>query len=104
MIYIMMFSVIFLCNSIPVEASDLDDGIGYTHDSITKYDNLGTRSVNRSYITVKAKSKAHMKGTIIPSGKGNKGIGNVNVAAGSTVNGDIIIIQKIRDANVISGN
>jgi len=98
--------VISLYQPSSLYASDLDDGISkYTDDRITKYDDLGKNAPNRAYITVKAKAKAHKKGSrSFMSGKGgNKGVGNVNIGAGTVIKGDIIVVQTIKDATVVSG-
>jgi len=101
-----VFCLIGLYPSLVVFASDLDDGISkYTDDRITKYDDLGKKIPNKAFITVKAKSKGHKKGAkSFVSGKGgNGGVGNVNIGAGTVVKGDIIVVQTIKDATVVSG-
>jgi len=84
-----------------VWSNDLDDGIsGYTDDSIKKWDNLGKKDRNVTFIKMNAKSKAMVQKksgeSLQDSGGSSSGAANMNsvvMGAGSTVRGDIIIID-----------
>jgi len=86
-------------------AGDLDDKIGsYTDDSISSGDKLGGEGINVKFTKLNAKSKAKgqenqaiKEGTSSLAG-GKKGssssINSVDVGVGSTVRGNIIIIDE----------
>ncbi len=91
-----------LCN-------DLDDGISsYKEDSVKKYDELGKKDWNVIYIKMNAKSKAMVSKKsgkeIVMTGKDkNSSMNSVVMGPGSTVKGDIIIIDDSKgDKTVIS--
>lgn len=99
-------------------ASDLDDGISKPYeDSIDKYDELGQRDRNVSFIKRNAMSKADVAAKAGTSGvqPGQAGqpagqapsTGNMNsvvLGIGGTVRGDIIIIDQSRgDRNQVIG-
>lgn len=84
-----------------VFSGDLDDGIStYTDDSINKWDELGQKDRNVTFIKMNAKSKANVmkksgEGIAGSSGTGS-GSANMNsvvMGAGTEVKGDIIIID-----------
>ena len=94
-----------------VLGDDLDDGIStYTDDSIRKWDNLGKKDRNVTYIKMNAKSRALVQqksGTGIQgssgSGAGSANMNSVVMGAGSTVRGDIIIIDDSKgDKTLVS--
>lgn len=99
-------------------ASDLDDSIGsYTDENISSDDKLGGEGINVKYTILNAKSKAKVEekaaiknGTTSLSGSGKKGgntssIDSVNMGAGSTVKGPIIIIDEGKGPKTaVSGN
>ena len=83
-----------------VFSGDLDDGISkYTDDSINKWDELGQKDRNVTFIKMNAKSKANVmkktgEGLAGSSGSGSgSNMNSVVMGAGSTVKGDIIIID-----------
>jgi len=83
-------------------AGDLDDGISkYTDDGIAKWDELGKADKNIKFIVLNAQSKANMrkKGALNESGGtsssgGDANMNSVIMGAGSTIKGDIIIIDQ----------
>ena len=92
-----------------LSASDLDDGISkYTDGSIRQDDKLGDPEINSDFIVLRAKSRAanvvlNEDGIItsledlLAGGAGGDKTGNINsvvLGPGSTVNGDIVIIDS----------
>ncbi len=80
---------------------DLKDGISeYKDDAHKKYDELGDPDLNVKFIKMNARAKADGKQSAIVSGTtGGGSQGNINSAVigpGSTVRGDIIIIDESR--------
>ncbi len=81
-------------------ADDLDDGIDkFTDDSVDKYDELGEKDRNISFIVQDAKSRANVRalagqeqGMAGTSGGGN--MNSVIMGPGGKVRGDIIIIDQ----------
>lgn len=92
-----------------VFSDDLDDGISnYTDDSIKKWDQLGKKDRNVTFIKMNAKSKAMvMKKSgegLVGSNASGSGAANMNsvvMGAGSTVKGDIIIIDDSKGAKTL---
>ena len=79
-----------------VNASDLDDGISsYTDDNISKWDELGKKDRNVTFIKMNAKSQAKVRsnGGIVTGTSGGANMNSVILGAGGTVRGDIIIID-----------
>ncbi|MDY0269487.1 hypothetical protein [Trichloromonas sp.] len=81
-------------------ADDLDDGISkFTDDGVDKYDELGEKDRNISFIVQDAKSRANVRAQ---AGQeqgmaGTTGGGNMNsviLGPGGNVRGDIIIIDQ----------
>ncbi len=87
-----------------VFCNDLDDGISsYTDDGIKKWDQLGKKDRNVTFIKMNAKSKAMVmkksgEGLVgsnsSGSGSGGTSMNSVVMGAGSTIRGDIIIIDE----------
>lgn len=85
-------------------SSDLKDGMGdYKDDPVSKDDELGDPSPNVNFIILNAKAKAEGKSKAIVEGTmgggGGGSMGNINsavVGPGSTIRGDIIIIDESR--------
>ncbi len=81
---------------------DLKDGISdYKDDAHKKYDELGDPDLNVKFIKMNARAKADGKQSAIVGGTigGSTSQGNINSAVigpGSTVKGDIIIIDESR--------
>jgi len=81
---------------------DLKDGISeYKDDAHKKYDELGDPDLNVKFIKMNARAKADGKQSAIVGGTigGSSSQGNINSAVigpGSTVKGDIIIIDESR--------
>lgn len=81
-------------------ADDLDDGISkFTDDGLDKYDELGEKDRNISFIVQDAKSRANVRalagqeqGMAGASGGGN--MNSVIMGPGGNVRGDIIIIDQ----------
>lgn len=94
LLYTLFFSSVY--------ASDLDDGIStYTDDGISKWDELGKKDRNVTFIKMDAKSKANVRAGGANAGvvTGTSGAGNMNsvvLGAGGNVRGDIIIIDESR--------
>jgi len=90
----------------PVIAGDLDDGISsYTDDPIGAADELGSPEINVGFIVLQAKARA---ASVMPTSELHpvtEATGNINsvvVEAGSTVTGDIIVIDNsIGDKSLI---
>jgi len=86
-----------------VFSNDLDDGISnYTDDSVKKWDQLGKKDRNVTFIKMNARSKAMVmkksgEGLVgsnaSGSGSGAANMNSVVMGAGSTIKGDIIIID-----------
>ena len=75
-------------------AGDLDDGISkFTDDSIEKYDELGEKDPNISYIMMKAASQAS-KGNEVDDGSKSANMNSAVIGPGARINGPIIIIDK----------
>lgn len=94
-----------------VFSDDLDDGISnHTDDSIKKWDQLGQKDRNVTFIKMNAKSKAMVmeksgQGLVgsNASGTGAANMNSVVMGAGSTVKGDIIIIDDSKgDKTLVS--
>ena len=93
-----------------VFASDLDDGISkFTDDNISKWDDLGKKDRNVTYIKLNARSQADVRskrgrginGQTAGGGTGGSGGGSANMnsvilGAGGTIRGDVIIIDDSR--------
>lgn len=108
--------VVFLFSaSVPciVFSDDLDDGISnHTDDSIKKWDQLGQKDRNVTFIKMNAKSKAMVmeksgQGLVgsnaSGTGSGSANMNSVVMGAGSTVKGDIIIIDDSKgDKTLVS--
>ncbi len=89
--------------------SDLDDGISsYREDSVTKYDDLGKKDWNITYIKMNAKSRAMVNKKsgkkVVSTGKNqNASMNSVVMGPGSTVKGDVIIIDESKgDKTLVS--
>ncbi len=90
------FMVQLLAPSVVI-CGDLDDGIStYTEDSIQKYDDLGKKDRNVTFIKMNARSKANSQSNANTKSGSSSESANMNsvvMGAGSTVKGDIIIID-----------
>ncbi len=83
-------------------SSDLDDGISkYTDDNMTKWDDLGKKDRNVTFIKLNARSQASVRsknGDADASGTSGTSDGSANMnsvvlGAGGTIRGDVIIID-----------
>jgi hypothetical protein len=78
---------------------DLDDGISkFTDDNITKWDDLGDKDRNVTFIKLNARSQASVrsKNGTAADGSTSGGTNNMNsvvLGAGGTIRGDVIIID-----------
>lgn len=81
---------------------DLDDGISkFTDDNISKWDDLGKKDVNVNFVKLNARSQADVrskrgKNVDVGAGGGGANMNSVVLGAGSTIRGDIIIIDDSR--------
>ncbi len=95
-ILIMFFCLLQFLAPVVAVSGDLDDGIStYTDDSIQKYDELGKKDRNVTFIKMNARSKAQTNADSM-TGSSSAESANMNsvvMGAGSTVKGDIIIID-----------
>ncbi len=102
-IIIALFFLVSIAIPCTVFCNDLDDGISsYTDDGIKKWDQLGKKDRNVTFIKMNAKSKALVmkksgEGLVEKnssgSGSGGASMNSVVMGAGSTIRGDIIIID-----------
>lgn len=84
----------------PGFSGDLDDGISkYTDDDMTKWDDMGKKDRNVTFIKLNARSQASVRskngnadGTSGTS-DGSANMNSVVLGAGSTIRGDVIIID-----------
>jgi len=98
-IFICLLLCVFLLSVSPLLASDLDDGISkFTDDNITKWDDLGKKDRNVTFIKLNARSQASVRskngnadGTT--TGDGSANMNSVVLGAGGTIRGDVIIID-----------
>lgn len=98
-----MFFIVSATVPCTVFSDDLDDGISsHTDDGIKKWDQLGQKDRNITFIKMNARSKAMVmkksgEGLVgsnaSGSGSGAANMNSVVMGAGSTVRGDIIIID-----------
>lgn len=106
--YLLIVFVVLLCAT-PVVASDLDDGISkFTDDNISKWDDLGKKDRNVTFIKADAISRADVRskrGKGVKAGSGDNNMNSVVMGAGSNVRGDIIIIDESRgDKTQVGGH
>ena len=96
-IYLLVLLTVFGISS--AFCGDLDDGISkFTDDNITKWDDLGKKERNVTFIKLNARSQASVrsKGGTSADGSTSGGINNMNsviLGAGGTIRGDVIIID-----------
>ncbi|MDY0190934.1 MAG: hypothetical protein RBR22_09400 [Desulfuromonas sp.] len=98
----MLISVVLclLLGVTSVLAGDLDDGISkFTDDNITKWDDLGKKDRNVTFIKLNARSQASVRsknGNASGTSGISDGSANMNsviLGAGGTIRGDVIIID-----------
>ena len=87
-------------------AGDLDDGISkFTDDGMSSWDDLGKEDKNIKFIIMNYKSQAAVskksaergakqEGSSSSSGGGDNNMNSVVMGAGSTIHGDVIIIDE----------
>ncbi len=108
----LLFIVLVSCSILSFDwgiCNDLNDGISsYKEDPIRKYDDLGKKDWNVTYIKMNAKSKSMVNQKsgkeVVSAGKDkNASMNSVVMGAGSTVRGDIIIIDDSKgDKTLVS--
>lgn len=104
-----IFFSILLClvmfGVLPAFSGDLDDGISkFTDDDMTKWDDLGKKDRNVTFIKMNARSQASVRsknGNADASGTSGTSDGSANMnsvvlGAGGTIRGDVIIIDDSR--------
>lgn len=109
---IIMVSLILLSGFGIAMAGDLDDGISkFTDDGMSSYDDLGKEDKNIKFIIMNSKSQAAVSkksaggDDASKSGSGGGGDNNMNsvvMGAGSTIHGDVIIIDDSKGDKIQS--
>ena len=95
--------LVFANNS--VFAGDLDDGISkFSDDSISSYDDMGKTDKNIKFIIMNSKSRAKVAekaggagSTTTGSTTGDNNRNSVVMGAGSTILGDVIIVDESKN-------
>ena len=88
-------------------ADDLDDGISkHTDDTVSGYDELGSKDRNIKFIKMNAKSQAKVRSkkgdqAMTGSSKDGANMNSVVMGAGSNIKGDIIIIDESKGDKTI---
>lgn len=103
---VFVFFIVLISFGTPASfGGDLDDGISkYTDDGISQYDELGKVDKNVKYLKMRALSRARMgkesgKNTVTSGGKkGQANMNSVILAPGSTIKGDVVIIDESHGA------
>jgi len=105
--FVSLLILFIFMGCLPAVASDLDDGISkFTDDNISKWDDLGKKDRNVTFIKLNARSQADVrskrgKGVNGSSAAGGAGGGTNNMnsvvlGAGGVIRGDVIIIDDSR--------
>jgi hypothetical protein len=92
-------AVMAITGAATVLATDLNDGISsYTDNPIAAADQLGSPDVNVDFIVLRAKSRVYstnlQDGSVTPAMAPEANINSVVLEPGSSIRGDIIIIDQ----------
>ncbi|MBU0480506.1 MAG: hypothetical protein KKG47_05340 [Proteobacteria bacterium] len=104
-LFLLLSLLLFSCFGVAM-ADDLDDGISKsTDDGIASYDDMGKGDKNIKFIIMNSKSQAAVaqhsaqrgassSSSSSSSGSGDNNMNSVVMGAGSTIHGDVIIIDE----------